>query len=385
MVSIFSDYVQYEADKKNKSKKEWLLDIAKNADKCLFATHIGRFTNPEVTVNWQANINDRPAEGYVSTASVSCSTDVFVAANYMATAGLLQQKLEDGKSVYEHLLLDDDYLAQDITDMGADYVVVRSAMLRIRSHEKPATTDTRLKQVYFPVGDGYHLLTVLPPSSLIQEVRLRIQTMEDDARQACDKKSEKYGDVHERIYNLTQMKFGGTKPQNISFNNNRFGGRSYMLPSLPPKVREQTITYPRNDFFRDTLRLRDFRYLFLQLHGCYTDNRNNLAIRQKIRGVEKKIMDRAMQSVYALRQKEGGWSDSRRLSKAQRIWLDEKYKAERYEEDGWQHDIVKDFSAWLMLTYEWILKRDKILLGDGELKALSKEICVLIREDLQKQ
>ena len=385
MVSIFSDYVQYEADKKNKSKKEWLLDIAKNADKCLFATHIGRFTNPEVTVNWQANINDRPAEGYVSTASVSCSTDVFVAANYMATAGLLQQKLEDGKSVYEHLLLDDDYLAQDITDMGADYVVVRSAMLRIRSHEKPATTDTRLKQVYFPVGDGYHLLTVLPPSSLIQEVRLRIQTMEDDARQACDKKSEKYGDVHERIYNLTQMKFGGAKPQNVSFNNNRSRGRSYMLPSLPPKVREQTISYPRNDFFRDTLRLRDFRYLFLQLHGCYTDNRNNLAVRQKIRGVEQKIMDRAMQSVYTLRQKERGWSDSRSLSKAQRIWLDEKYKVERYEEDSWQHDIVKDFSAWLMLTYEWILKRDKILLGDGELKVLSKEIFVLIGDDLQKQ
>lgn len=385
IVSVFLDYIQYEAEKKKKTQKEWLLDIAKNADKCLFATHIGRFTNPDVIVNWQANIKDRAAEGYVSTASVSCSNDVFVAANYMATASLLQQKLEDGKTVYEHLQANDDYLKQDITDMGADYMAVRNALLKIKTHEKPTATDTRLKQVYFPVGDSYHLLTVLPPSSLMQEVRLRIRAMEYNARQACDKKSEKYGNTHERIYNLTQMKFGGTKPQNISFNNNRLGGRVYMLPSLPPTVKNQSVAFPRKDFFRDTLSLREFRHLFLQLHSCYMDNRNNLAIRQKIRGVEQKIMDRVMQSVYALRQKECGWSDSRSISKAQVIWLDDKYKIERYEEYSWQLDIVKDFSAWLMLTYEWILKRDKILLGDGELKALSKEICVLIKDDLKKQ
>ncbi|WP_187620271.1 type I-F CRISPR-associated protein Csy1 [Selenomonas ruminis] len=384
-MSVFSDYVQSEADRKNKTKKEWLLDIAKNADKCLLATHIGRFTNPDVTVNWQADIKDKPAEGYVSTSSVSCNNDVFVAANYLATASLLQQKLEDGKTVYEHLQADDDYLKQDIADIGVDYVAVRNALLEVKTHEKPTATDTRLKQVYFPVGDGYHLLTVLPPSSLMQEVRLRIRAMEDNARQACDKKSEKYGNVHERIYNLTQMKFGGTKPQNISFNNNRLGGRCYMLPSLPPTVVGRSIAYPRKDFFRDTLRLGDFRYLFLQLHSCYIDKRNNLVIRQKIRGVEQTIMDRVMQSVYVLRQKDCGWSDSRSLGKAQTIWLDDKYKKERHEEDSWQSDVVKDFLAWLMSTYEWILKRDKILLGDGELKALSREIYVLVKEDLQKQ
>lgn len=384
-MSIFSEYVQSEADNKNKTKAEWLVNTAKNAGKCLLATHIGRFTNPDVTVNWQANIKDKPAERFVSTASVSCSNDVFVAANYLATASLLQQKLEDGKTVYEHLQADDDYLKQDITDMGADYAAVRASLLEIKTYEKPTATDTRLKQVYFPVGEGYHLLTVLPPSSLMQEVRLRIRAMEDNARQACDKKSEKYGSVHERIYNLTQMKFGGTKPQNISFNNNRLGGRSYMLPSLPPAVKVSSIAYPRKDFFRETLRVRDFRHLFLQLHSCYMDNRNNLAIRQKTRGVEQKIMDKVLQSVYALRQKDCGWSDSRSLGKTQAIWLDDKYKAERFEEDSWQADIVKDFSAWLLLTYERILKRDKVLLGDGELEALSKEIRSFIKDDLKKQ
>lgn len=385
-MSIFGDYVEAEAEKKGKSKAEWLMEVAQNAGKCQFSTHIGRFSNPDVTVNWQAQINNKPMEPYVSTASVACSMDIFVAANYLATASLLQLKLEDGDTFYEHIKAGDELLKRDIKNLHLDYETLREAILAAKSYESADSSDERLKQVYFPVGkDDYHLLTVLPPSSIMQEVRVRIRGMEEEARQAHDKKSEKYGSNHVRIYNLVSQKFGGTKPQNISFGNNRQGGRSYMLPSIPPVLEKRDIIYPRKNFFRETLRLNYFTGLFQYLHARYIDRRNNKDVRLSVRKVERQIMDLVLQRVYALRQLEPGWSDKRELSREQAIWLDDKYEELRCGDKEWQEKIAEDFTKWLMNSYRIIMGKEKLILGYEELDALYAEILEYIREDLQQQ
>lgn len=384
-MSILGDYVQTEAEKKGVTQEKWLTDIAGNASKCQFATHIGRFANPDVSVTWQAEIYDKPTESYVSTSSVNCSPDIFVAANYLATASLLQLALEDGKTVYEHLLADDEFIRREFQIGQLDYERVRTALLAIKSHVVPDSTDTHLKQVYFPVGDGdYHLLTILPPSSLMQEVRTRVRNMESEASAAASKKSDRYGSPHKRIYNLTQTKFGGTKPQNISFGNNRQGGRSYMLPSLPPVLQKRAVVIPRRDFFQETLQLRDFANLFRQLHGRYQDRRNNQEIRQAVRAAEQQIMDMVLQRVYALRQEQAGWSDGRKLKRIQAVWLDDKYALERQENTDWQKELTESFARWFINTYQKVIKKDSIMLGDGELSALAKEFMVFIRDDLQE-
>ena len=384
-MGVLSDYVQVEAEKKGVSPGQWLMDMAKNASKCQFATHIGRFINPDVTVNWQAKVKDKPDELYVSTASVKCSPDIFVAANYLATASLLELRLEDGKTFYEHLQSADDSLQEYFQSLQVDYEKVREDLLAIKSDVVPESTDKRLRQVYFPVGDNdYHLLTVLPPASLMQEVRSRIRSMEEEARLACSKKSESYGSDHRRIYNLVQIKFGGTKPQNISYRNNRQGGRGYMLPSLPPVLEKRTIIYPRKDFFKETLRLRDFVGPFQRLHKRYADRRNNQEIRQVVRGLEWQIMEMVLQRVYVLRETHG-WTENRNLSKAQLIWLDDKYIDARCNDEEWQKQLAIEFADWMMAAYEKIIRRGKIELGDGELTALRKEVVDFIRNDLQKQ
>lgn len=381
-MSIFGDYVEAEAEKKGKSKAEWLMEVAQNAGKCQFSTHIGRFSNPDVTVNWQAQINNKPMEPYVSTASVACSTDIFVAANYLATAGLLQLELEDGATFYEHIKTGDELLKQDIKELHLDYKALREAILAVKSYETADSSDERLKQVYFPVGDdAYHLLTVLPPSSIIQEVYARIKAMEECAKQTHDKKSETYGDEHFRIYNLVSQKFGGANPRNLSFGNNRRAGRSYMLPSIPPVLEKRDIIYPRKNFFRETLRLKHFTGLFQYLHARYIDRRNNKDIRLSVRKVERQIMDLVLQRVYALRQLEQGWSDKRELSREQSIWLDDKYKDLRCGDKEWQEKIAEDFTKWVMNSYRIIMGKEKLVLGDGEFDALYEEIL----EDLKQQ
>ena len=385
LMSVLTDYVQAEAEKKGVPPGQWLTDMAKNAGKCQFATHIGRFVNPDVTVNWQAKVKDKPDELYVSTASVKCSPDIFVAANYLATASLLQLHLEDGRTLYEHLQFVDDDLQEDFQSMQVDYDQLREDLLAIKSDVVPDATDKRLRQVYFPVrDDGYHLLTVLPPASLMQEMRLRIRAMEETARLACTKKSESYGSDHRRIYNLVQTKFGGTKPQNISYGNNRQGGRSYMLPALPPVLEKRNLIYPRRDFFRETLRRKDFIGLFHRLHKRYVDTRNNLEIRQAVRSIEQQIMEMVLQRVYVLREKHG-WTENRSLSRAQMIWLDDKYIDERYNDEEWQKQLAIEFADWMLAAYEKIIKKEKVELGDGELTALRKEAINFIRSDLQKQ
>lgn len=391
-MSILGDYVEEKAGKKGKTPGQWLADVAKNASKCQFATHIGRFSNPNVTVNWQVKINEQMNSTYVFTNSTACLSDFFLEnATYSPTVNLLQLTLEDGRTFYEQLKADDDQLRQELSHWQLDYEQVREDFLAIKSDEVPTATDTRLKQVYFPVGnEDYHLLTVLPPSSLMQEVRKRIYNMEDDARSACNKESAKYGSTYRRIFNLIQTKFGGAQPQNISWENNRkyehhTRGSSYMLPAMPPQLSKREVILPKRDFFKESLRLRNFANLFRQLHGRYADNRNNKDIRQAARRIERQIMELTLQQVYALRQEERGWSDSRKLSKAQAVWLDDKYADMRIEETDWQKELAGQFAYWILETYRFVLKTDGVDLGDDELAALRKETQELIKEDLRQQ
>ena len=381
-MSIFNEYVRAAAEKKKLLPGEWLSNAAGKAESCNFVTHVGRYNNPDVKTTWQAERNCSPNEPYVSTASADCALDVAVSAAYLPTINLLYLQLEDGRSVYEHLVDDDKDLRTDIEDFDADYYALRDDFLSIGSYEIPVSTDYRLCQVFFPVGnDDYHLLTVLPPSSVMQEIKRRIVARKNQAYD--DWKNGKENAYHRRLH-VVQTKFGGTKVQNVSFMNNSMGGRLYMLESLPPILKKRDVVYPRNDFFMGVLRLREFRGLFHRLHGRYRDGRHNKEIRQSVRDVEAQIMDKVLLHVYDLRQGPDGWSDCRHISTAQAIWLDDKY-ADLRQKMGWRQEIADSFAAWFMDSYRMAMKQKAVELGDGEFRALSTEAKEFIADDIRNQ
>ena len=43
-------------------------------------------------------------------------------------------------------------------------------------------------------------------------------------------------------------------------------------------------------------------------------------------------------------------------------------------ESDWTEDIAVDFTNWIMNTYEFVMKKEKITLGDGEYLALKHVI-----------
>ena len=105
-----------------------------------------------------------------------------------------------------------------------------------------------------------------------------------------------------QIYDLTEVGFGGTKPQNISCGNNSIGGRCYLLNSMPPKLTKRDIAIPKKNFFKDTLNVRSFYNLFKSLHYVYRETNNNLNIRTHARNIEMAIINKVIVLVYKLRE-----------------------------------------------------------------------------------
>ena len=158
-----------------------------------------------------------------------------------------------------------------------------------------------------------------------------------------------------------------------------------MLSAMPPQLSKRDVILPKRDFFKESLRLRNIANLLRQLHGRYADKRNNMDIRQAARSIERQIMEVTLQQVYVLRQQKKGWSDGRRLNRAQAIWLDDKYADIRLEETEWQEELADRFARWIMDAYLFVMKKDGVGLGDEELAALKKETQEFIKEDLRKQ
>ncbi|MBR4694850.1 MAG: hypothetical protein IKO94_02075 [Selenomonadaceae bacterium] len=385
-MGILKQYIEDAVKSKNKSPAEWLTEVVQNAGKCLLATNVGKFSNPGIGTDVSIYVPQEDGaageDGYVHTGNVACRRDVVVAsAAYLGTPKLLTLRLEDGRTVFEHFQEDSDVLRRELSAIPVDYDSIREAVLELAPAGVPSGSDERLRQVFFPVGDGkYHLLSVLPSSSLLMEQGRRIRGMNQERREARDKKSERYGDDYASIPGIVEEGFGGTKPQNISFLNNAASGRAYLLPSIPPGLWKREIRVPKKDFFRNSLVLRDCWGLFRNLHRCYMDARHNLQIRTSARLAEHEIIDYVFLAAEQIRaDQEEGWSEDAEcaIPMEQKIWLDEKY-ADSREEAEWKEQIAASVARWMFWAYGKVLREKKLVLGDAEFAVVRDEIRELL-------
>lgn len=379
-MSAFMDYIQAASTAKNRPVADWLAAVANDAaTKCAFATHISRFTNPGVDVPLYAEPGGITPDGYVYTVNTVCQTDIAVGANFLSSAKLMMLPMEDGRPFIDHLQENDSNIQEDIESLQLDYDEIREKFLRVKKAAPAGKTDERIKQVYFPVeAEKYHLLSVLPSASLLMETKQRIRNMDDQRRNARNPKAAEYGQEYRQIYDLTEESFGGTKPQNVSFLNNQQGGRAFLLPSLPPKVKQQEVVVPKKDFFVNTLRIWDFWSLFQGLQGVFVFGKPNEPSRKKRDEFINAIIDRVSVKVYALRNQTEGWSSEEHctLPEEQKIWLDDLYAGKRVQTDEWIEPLAARFARWMVLAYERVIK-DKYDFGDAEfidLREYIKEI-----------
>ncbi|RWR00503.1 CRISPR-associated protein [[Pantoea] beijingensis] len=338
----------------------WLTDAANRAGQISLVTHAAKYTHGDSkssSVYSQITNN----EGYVSTASLrNTVVDAVGNAAMLDVAKLLQME-HDGDSLLACLQRKDyrvlEALAEDPQQLEQWITGFNQAL----TPHQPASHKLA-KQVYFPVGDGYHLLSPLFSSALAQALYQRIIDARFSEGSKAARQARRDGEwcAEPVVYfpATAIMNFGGTNSQNISLLNSRRGGRVFLLSAQPPlwKGREKpplgmkTLFGHRGPF--DHLA----RNVISQLSHLLTRQENNHHIRtQRDRYIDE-LID-LLFTVAADIQREAwcGWTKDPhcQLKAIQRLWLDPwrskedvQFRAER-DKDEWKNVVADDFALWL--------------------------------------
>jgi len=335
-----------------------------------FTTHIPKFSNPSIKLNGLIAKPNLKADGLLRTGNVKGSSlDIFSNSgaidhtkDLIYVYEFLITDMPDGEMILEHLQRQKEEAREAIKNVfallnikGEDFNRIRSQLLLMVNKEKTLKTSEAIKQVYFPVKDNYHLLSILYPSPLMSELRCRITEMQfsETAKLARkDKKENKYNDTPiSDIYNLTKIGFGGANKQNISVLNNKHGGDFYLLPSVPPTLKNRFVQPPKINFFFDSLYLKPFQEDFKKLHRLFSD-KDTMHIKNRRGYWIKHIIYQVIEKVWQVRSIDEGWSESdtyNGLKAYQKIWLDQAQQDKRKTLD---FDLIKtDLARWLVSSY----------------------------------
>jgi hypothetical protein len=135
--------------------------------------------------------------------------------------GFISIKMDDGRSVMEHLAEDTDEIRSELSGLAPEYEQVREAVLGIVNAEA-LETNQFIKQVYYPVNDDYHLLSILPSTVLSYEINNRLY-------------QEKYiKKIQVKILSSNSIRNTGSRLVGKN-------GHPNLLLSLPPKFLKKSL------------------------------------------------------------------------------------------------------------------------------------------------
>lgn len=389
--------------KKEKEKTEvgWFEAILLHMDDCHLGNHIGTFVNPNIKIAVYSHTSK--VAGYVTTGGSTCCLDCMSSsASYQPSAKLLLHTVPSDKNVSEVAIMKDEELEKELEKLFQPteglQEKVREMQKKIHDTQEkaqkiwenrwkePEATDTHLRQVYFPVAEEtYHLLSIMPSSSLTFEMYRRIRAINGHKIGCYKKRSETYGQPCEEITELTEIKFGGSQPQNISTLNSRYKGKVYLLSSLPPSLPARKIRLPKSDFFRESIWYKQQSNTLYRLHDYMKQNQNTMKIRQAIHNLVDEMISAVLLVSYQIRARGIGWSKEEAYSQlptAQKIWLDDAYAEER-KETSWADDISSSFARWVIRSYEKLLGEDAIKLGDAEHSFIKKQMENVLKDEVR--
>jgi CRISPR-associated protein Csy1 len=386
-LGLLAEYIKEQAEKKHLTPAEWYQKNIALIPRCSLATHVGKYAHPNTKV-FLCDRRPSACRDYVTTTSAAVPADIVCSsAAYMSAAKLLLCNMEDSRPLIEHVLEDDPAVYQELQNLDLDPGQLADGVKKlVQSAKMPEATDCCLRQVYFPVGDkDYQLLTPLPQSSLLAALNKRYWEMNRKRKESRTSGGLHYGESYAGLPGCVIMKFGGSKPQNISTLNNENHGRAPLLPSLPPSLKDRLLRLPHRDFFNETVPYGTYRDLFMKLHQLFGEAvRNNVKTREQIREVTGDLVDVMLQYCWQLRAEGAGWSDGEnRLPLAQKIWLDDKYE-ERRKDKEWIQTISADFGRWMVRKYQAIVKYAKgtpVVLGDAEMHFFA----TMLEDELQEE
>lgn len=358
----------------------WLPDAARRAGQISLSSHPCTFSHPSGRKNKNGKTTtviagaSAKSDGLVRSGNVHAELDALGNAAALDVYKFLTLKLTDGQQLIAHIERNTDQAKSLLNIPNTSYEELRAGFMAMKESDDVSVTSSKIKQVYFPVASDYHQLSILTPSGVMYELRNRMQEMRfgDATKLAKElrKKNELSNAGFDDIYNLGMIGYGGTKPQNISVLNNQYGGKSYLLPSLPPSLKSEPIRLPTNDFFSNCLWPNQFKTSFELLHKWLIDSRNNIQVRTRRDELLLDVFNEIVQKIWQIRVTDPAWSMKERfdhLPKLQKIMLDEHWLNERMDDAQYVDGFLKDMARWMILAYKKVLGKHALALNDDEL------------------
>lgn len=382
--------------KKDKKKEKtsdfniasWLDSQSSKAYQISTVTHIQKYSNSaaegtNILVKAKSNETDHQIR-YVSTDTLhKVYEDVAGNAAALGMAPLLQTQVKGVPFL--------DWIAQDDISILTSYASNEEQSKKwlngfkkiFRSH--PPRSDTLAKQIYFPVeGDKYHLLAPLYSSSLAQAlyeevIKVREEKMKE-ARE-CKKKGQYSPEVVVSYPDLAIQKFGGSKPQNISYLNSCRRGQAYLLKSVPPIWKSvQQPPMRKNAFWRAYGRsVYQLMGEFIEFLIAIELKDSTKAIRDRRAAYVSLLVDELIFKAVEIQSLEAGWSQHSEIALSEQLWLDPRrdgFKEQRQNGD-WMDEVADRFATWLIQEIE---SKSKLNLADTHHAYLKDECLKTLRE-----
>lgn len=379
------------------SPENWLPKAAKRAGQMSLATHPCTFSHPSARKNkngYATPVIADPSmatDGFLRSGNVVVETDALGNAAALDVYKFLTLKMADSRKLIEHIKEDSELAVELLTIQTEDYESLKSGFLAIDDSDDDgidSITSSKIKQVYFPVADNYHQLSLLSNSGIVYELRKCVDNIRfsDEVKELRERRrnnvySERY---FTELYDLTTIGYGGTKPQNISVLNNQNGGKAHLLLSLPPSINKRDIRFPKRDFFSESFRYYEYREVFDALHKLFKTDYNNIRIREGRDYRLQDLIDRIINKMWAVRavSAEQYRSKQSQLKAHQRIWLCDECQQVREDENDWLDRLCKEIAAWIIRTYEKLLGKQAFKL-DEDVRRHIHGIVTLNREALR--
>ncbi|MCW8930871.1 MAG: type I-F CRISPR-associated protein Csy1 [Gammaproteobacteria bacterium] len=365
--------------------ENWLGDASSRAKQLSLTSHPAKFVHPNAKVSSIIANSPKNNDGLLRSGNVEVDLDIFGNAAALDVEKFLRLKLQDDKTILQHLEQQTPVIKEQFKTKKFSFSDIRKEFLLIKKSDLNQTSE-KLKQVYFPVNGDYHLLSILTPSGIIYKLKHRINQLrfsnENRRLQEEIKKSvpAPISGKFNEIFDLTSIGYGGTKPQNISTLNNQNGGISFLLSSMPPKLKKRKVQPPKYNFFDDCLWTDLFAQDLMDFHKVLEDRKNNKIIRDKRDEIVINTITKVKRLVDQIRDN-GHWSDSEtyvNLELWQKIWLDEKYASIRDDDKqnlDYQTKAQIGFANWFIGNYKKTIENNKLLGDDdiGHIKNILKQ------------
>ena len=395
--------------KEKYSVGNWIPDAATRMAKQLnFGTHISKGVHPDAkgdNVSFEA-INSLP-ETIIGTHSINSGyIDANGNAAALPLAAFFDFEVDETTKIRDLILADDaDFIATLASDQAVALTYQQTFKEALQNIITDPVTHERNKQTLW-VTNTYDSLDIeqldyiniipLYPSVLTHEVYQRINHLKfsDDNKTARDNRFRKTAEQqpYVTLNDLATLQLGGTKPQNVSLLMSKQGGRNYLLPSLPPIIKQERafkLSKFANSIFSTSMEY-NAREAIQSIFKSIKDTRNIVDVRD----ARKSAIDEVLYQIFAAAEDirttmPAGWSKDYELDHVEKLWLDpkrsdlegeEEFKAEREQDDAWHSQIVHIFARWLNTLMQAEFKEIASDFGDAEHLDWEREI-----EDMKKR